>query len=1130
MTSIKTYIHFYLLLFIPYFTSFGQSPLANGDVYKLEVVDNAIYKIDLSFLSEIGINTSTIKPNQVYLYGFVGGMLPQKNADQRPDQLLEVPMKFVGDNTNTFSQNDYFLFYGEGPNKIIIDSLEKFVDQELNLYSQTNNYYLVIKNEGTPLRIELNSVSGVNSEQFDQLISSYHHEIESVKGLSEPSGRFWFGENLSTTNSNEIVFDVLPQSTPSKIRIKAGVMAKSREISTFQFSSNGVARGEISVPSAPSFNSYRYGNQGHMVNELFDSYSNNSLGDNITINVNFNKPLSDSEGYLDYITLNVSNDLKQVNGGLLLFGFFENTTTDLASIKNNGLLEIWDITNKQNIYQLNNNNSRSSLRKTNNYFSVIAFNREDIKSPLFQEKIPNQDLRNISVPDLLIVTAPDYRQQANQLKNHRETNDNLDVHVVTTTEVFNEFSSGRQDITAIRDFAKSLYDRNNQKFKYLLLFGQGSYDYIGQNFSNSSQVPIYESRNVLMRTQTFSSEDFFGFFDDNEGFWGENVDGNVELHDLEIGVGRLPVRDIETAQVLVNKLIDYDTITSNREQWKKDILFVADDGDSNTHQRDANKLAVIVEENNSNFNSKRIYIDNLPKEPSPIGAIAPATYDLVYKTINDEGALIVNYSGHGSVARWADETILDLEMINNFRNYQKLPMFFTATCEFGRYDNPNFISAAEQLLFNPYGGAIAMMTTTRPVYASSNFIINNAFYDNVFQKNQDGEYPRLGDVLKSTKNASIQGVNNRNFALLGDPSMRLFIPENEVVITELNGNLLSQTDTIKALDRVRLKGEILNQSSRNSSFNGELFITLYEKPTLSSTRGNDGSETVFEYDERKFQLFRGVSNIVNGEFELDFVVPLDIRYNFDRAKLSLYAKEENLDEAIGSEMNIIIGGTSDQPVIDNNPPEISLSLNGDSTIRNTYPDFYLHAKLYDDSGINISGIGVGHDAMLILDDGDTSWVVNDYIQPISNKKNTYSLVFPVNDLSEGEHTLDLIVWDALNNRSEKRISFYVSYINEIEIEELKAYPNPVNDQFTLSFRHNLGGKDIKVQSNLIEMSGRIVLKNEFFYENSDDIISLNYQGIKSEIGLNKGVYVIQLIIDSPNLGLQSVKTIRIIVI
>ncbi|ANQ51016.1 type IX secretion system sortase PorU [Flammeovirga sp. MY04] len=1129
MTSNKSYISTFILLFFSIGFVLGQSPLSQGDIYKLEITEDGIYKIDASLMSEMGIDINSLNANQLFLYGFGEGMLPQTNSDYRPDELLEVPMKYVGNDTN-LNSNSYFLFYGFGPNKTIINSDEEFVNKELNLYSATNNYFLVVKSQGSPKRIQNRNVSGINSQNFDQLIESIHFEEDIRTALNDASGRFFFGENFTTTTSKSISIPVIPQSTASLIRFKIGVMGKSREVSTFSIQTNTVNRGELEVPAAPEFNSYRYGNQGHMVNSLFDPYSVNSIGDNITFDISFSKPLSDSEGYLDYITLNINRTLMEKSGGFSLHGFFDNDSRDVAAIKNSSNLEIWDISNTQDIYVLPKVNDRNNLSRSKSYFEVVAFNNSNVLSPTYLEKIPNQNLRGISVPNLLIITAPQYLTQANQLKSHRESHDNLSVSVVTTDQVYNEFSSGRQDVSAIRDFAKYLYEKNNQELKYLLLFGQGSYDYKGSQFENSSQVPVYESRNVLHRTQTFSSEDYFGFFDNHEGYWTEDIEGTADEYDLEIGIGRLPARNVEQAQLLLNKLISYDTTTANRQQWKKDIVFVADDGDNNNHQSDANELAVYVEETFKEFNSKRIYIDNLQKETSPTGAIAPETYDLVYKTINDDGAMIINYSGHGSISRWADETIMDLELANNLTNYHHLPLFFTATCEYGRYDNPNYESGAEQLLFNSKGGAIALMTTTRPVFASSNLVINKAFYEQIFVKDADGNYPRLGDVFKLTKNNSLRGTRNRNFALLGDPSMRLFIPKTETKITHLNDELLSSSDTIKALDRIRLRGEIVNDNTRNTGFNGEVFLTLFEKPITSSTLGNDGPETVFEYQERKYQLFRGVADVVNGEFEIDFVVPLDIRYNIGNAKFSLYAKANDNEEAIGGEMNILIGGSSDNPVQDNNPPEISISLNGDPSNVNTYPDLYFHAELEDESGINISGIGVGHDATLILDEGDTSWVVNDYIMPVSGQENTYSLVFPVNNLEEGEHTLELVVWDVLNNRSSKTIRFYVSNINEIEVEELKAYPNPVNNQFTLSFKHNLGGKYLKIQSNIVDMSGKVVLKSDLEYEVSDDIIQIQYDDVKSSLNLNKGIYVIQLIIESPILGLQSVKTIRIVVI
>ncbi|KXX68274.1 hypothetical protein AVL50_20995 [Flammeovirga sp. SJP92] len=1101
-----------------------DGPLSTGQVYKLKVDKNGVYKIDKSLLDELGISTSGLNTNNIAVFGFGGGMLPQENAKERPDSLTEVPLLFVGNNSNSFQDDDFLLFYGEGPDKVYYDSANQFIDYELNLYDVSNYYFLRV---GTPRskNIELESSSIQNPDSFNSLIQVYHHEVEEVTALSEPSGRYWFGENLSSSTSTSVNFQV--NSTSNTLRLKAGVMAKSRDESTFSFKATGADLGMINVRGARDFNNYRYGRQGYMENEVFAEKSINISSNSITIDVSFSKPQSDSEGYIDYLTLNTKSPLSKDKDNLIYYGIFSENSDGGELPTSLNYNYVWDITNPSAVKSITKQSNKYSLSKKENYFSVILFDENDILKPEAGGMVANQDLRNIAVPDLILITSSAYTSQANKLSSHRTSHSGIDVKVVTIESVYNEFSSGRQDVSAIRDFARHLYLQNG-KLKYILLFGQCSYDYKGIKYEGGSQVPIYESRDVLMRTKTFSSDDYFGFMDEDEGFWGEDIDGKVDNYDMEIGVGRLPAGTNEVADILVNKIIHYDTTTLNATGWKKNVLFVADDGDDNTHQDDANKLAEYVEENHPDFVSQRLFIDNQPKVSTPSGAKSPETNDKLTSWIDNDGVLIVNYSGHGSVTHWAEESIFTPAMVSELNNTHQAPLFFTATCEFGRYDNPNITSGAERLLSKEAGGSIALMTTTRPVYASSNFKINKAFYESVFVKNDAGNYQCLGDVFKTTKNNSLSGVNNRNFALLSDPSMSLNIPQKELSITTLNDAPLSETDTIKALDKVKIQGNVNVNGSIDKTYNGDVHLTLFEKLTLSETRGNNGPETVFNYYERKYQLYRGVVDVTNGEFEFEFVVPKDIRYAYDNAKFSLYAIDDANSEALGSNVEVTLGGTSESPIEDTTPPVIDLSIYSENNTNVVYPDTYITTQISDDFGLNISGIGAGHDVKLILNEEDTSWVLNEYLMPVKGEKATYSLVFPLKNLPEGENTLKLEAWDVANNRSEQTISFYVSPVSEIKVSNFVLFPNPVQNDVDIRFSHNLLGQDLEIQSNIISMNGNIVATNDFIVNDSESEILLTYQGLKSNYNLISGVYVVQIIINCPALGIKTYQTARIL--
>ncbi|NME66430.1 type IX secretion system sortase PorU [Flammeovirga aprica] len=1128
-SSFIKYISAYFLLII--FTNvlttsvFAQSgPLSTGQIFKLKIDKNGVYKIDKSLLDELGVSTSGLNTNNIAVFGFGNGMLPQENAQERPSSLTEVPLLFVGGNAESFQDSDYFLFYAEGADKVYYNSENQFIDYELNLYDVANYYFLRVgvprtKNIGTE------NASIQNPDVFTSLIQVYHHESEEVTALSEPSGRFWFGENLSSTNTATVNINVNPST--NALRLKAGVMAKSRAESTFSYQVNGTDFGSFNVRSASDFNNYRYGRQGYMESNLFAEKSINISSSSLAVSVNFSKPQSDSEGYIDYLTFNAKSSVSKDKENLIYHGVFSENSDGGDLSTSLSFDYVWDITDPSNVKRISKQSNKYTVSKTKDYFSLLFFDAGDILKPSYVGTVPNQDLRSLPVPDLLLITSSAYSSYANSLASHRTAYSGIDVKVINVETVYNEFSSGRQDVSAVRDFARHLYLKDN-KLKYILLFGQCSYDYKGIRQEGKSQVPIYESRDVLKRTTTFSSDDYFGFMDENEGFWGEEVDGKIDNYDMEVGVGRLPARTADEAEILVNKIIHYDTLKLNTTGWKKNILFVADDGDSNTHQGDANDLAVYVEETCPNFVSQRLFIDNQPKISTPSGARSPETNDLLSSWIDNDGVLIVNYSGHGSITHWAEESIFTPSMVSALKNPDQTPLFFTATCEFGRYDNPAIMSGAERLLFKETGGSIALMTTTRPVYASSNFTINEAFYKAVFKKDENNNYRALGEVFRETKNNSLRGVNNRNFALLSDPSMQLNIPNIEASITSINDEEFTGNYTLKALDKVKIGGEIKSGGVRDTSFNGDIFVTLFEKSTESETRGNNGAETIFKYNERKYQLFRGVADVVNGEYQIEFVIPKDIRYAFDAAKFHLYAVNNSNTEALGSNVEVMLGGTSDNPIVDTTPPVIDLSIYSEKNNNVVYPDTYITTQISDDFGLNISGIGAGHDVKLILNGEDSSWVLNDYLVPVKGEKATYSLVFPLKNLPEGENSLTLEAWDVANNRSEQTISFFVSPVSEITISNFTLFPNPAVNDVDIRFSHNLLGQDLEIKSNIISMNGNIVASNDFSIENSESEILLTYQGLKTNYNLVGGIYVVQLIIDCPALGIKTYQTARIV--
>ena len=429
-----------------------------------------------------------------------------------------------------------------------------------------------------------------------------------------------------------------------------------------------------------------------------------------------------------------------------------------------------------------------------NYMNILPSTTSAYLTPSIVGEVVNQNLHNTPINvEYVIVSHPNFLVPAERLADFHQEKDDISSIVVTPKQIYNEFSSGVQDVSAIRDFLRFLYKRSNSKLKYVLLFGDGSYDPKNRVADNTNFIPTYQSLNSTHPTLSYVTDDYFGLLDDNEGEFNNDL--------VDIGIGRFPASNLSQANVLVDKVQQYYAKESFGS-WRNDIVFIADDGDENdgnTHMWQADTLANIVADNYKNININKIYLDNYLQESTPGGPRSEATNSAINNRI-DKGALLINYTGHGGPLGWTAERILELDQINAWDNGNKLPLFMTATCKFSYFDNPEQTSAGEYVLLNPNGGAIALLSTTRLVYSDPNHKLNKHFIKVLFEKKDNGEFPRLGDVFKQTKVLSGTSVNNRNFTLLGDPALCLSYPEYHIQ----NTNII---DTLKALGEVTVSGK-----------------------------------------------------------------------------------------------------------------------------------------------------------------------------------------------------------------------------------------------------------------------------------------------------------------------------------
>ena len=1081
--------------------AFGQSSsvLSSGNWYKISITEGGVYKLDAAFLKKIGVDINAISPDQIKIYGNGGKMLPQNNKEKRPVDLIQNAILVNGEEDGRFDASDAIYFYGESPHRVYYDSLKARYFHQINIYSDTSFYFLTV-DAGKGLRIEAKQSESEPSETVvNQYDDYWFHENESVNLLR--SGREWWGEYLGTSSLFTIQANVPDVVPSSNIILSASAIGSAQVPTKFLWQLNGQLVGEspIGVVGAGLYDLKAQKSEAVFVAKAMG----NPLA-SFALGVNYDKNgQSSAQAYLNYFGLQTKRILKAYDKQQ--FYRFSPGSKDIVAYQINNVSADWiwwNVSDPSKVTSaiFKNTITAASFVETNGKSerTYIGFSLQNAMTPISGQKIQNQNLRSNAVPDLLIVTAKTFESEAKRLAAFREEKDNLQTLVVTTDQIFNEFSSGKTDVSAIRDYVRHLSKSDPGKIKYLLLFGDATYDYknLLQNQTltqRNNWIPVYESRESLNPVYTYSSDDYFGFLKDDEGDWIENSAGDYAE---EIGIGRLPVKSVSDATIIVDKLIHYASSPKSRGRWQNTINFVADDGDGTVHQQHADELAKLTQ---TNFLSSRIFLDAYPQTTTSLGQRVPAVNTAIKKSIND-GTLILNYTGHGGTSGWAEEQVLTLAEMQTARGYNNLPLLITATCDFGRYDDPGIISGAELMVLSPRGAAIGAVSTTRPVYSSTNFTINKAFYEALIDLGPDAT---LGDIFRLTKNNGLAGSLNRNFTLLGDPSMRLARAEKQI-------RWVASPDTLRAMEKVALRGEVAANNQVEKSFNGMARITVYDKAVSFRTLGNEGE--VKSYSEFRNKLFDGTVKITGGQFVCEFVMPKDIDYRIGLGCASFYAiSEDSLSDASG-QLDILVGG-SVAPVQDMTPPKVTAYINtkdfreGDTVEGSSV----IFLDLSDENGINVSQSGIGHDLTVTLNDTVT-FVLNDYYTAgLDYRKGTVR--FPFDNLPAGKYTAVIKVWDTYTNSSEITFGFQVGLATGIKLSSLTVFPNPFDQDLSFELIHNKADDDVEIVFSILLNSGQKLGAFQWQYYNSESIIKQTISGMRLDgftSGMNSLIYTVQI--------------------
>lgn len=1087
-----------------------NSVLSTGKWVRFETTEEGIYKITKSMLSSFGFDVNTLDPRTIKIYNNGGKVLPENINAPRPSDLQENAIMVVGESDGRFDDNDYILFYGRGNNFWDYDQSTKSFKRYFHPYSN-QNYYWITVGGANGKRIQ-NKVSLNSSSRYVQTSSKAFASLETDKQKVAPTGREYVGDAFnSSTQSITYMTKLDGRLSSSPINYRIRFINASSENLGLQVTENSATILSQSVNGYGSI-PYTFG-----LSYIFTPSFNGALPDNRSVlKFTVTPGSSSSKSYLDYFEIYYYRDLNAVSDNLL---FYSKDTTatieyDLAGFSSTNI-KVFDVTDYANVKIISNpillsggNFSFQADEAAGKVSKYIAVGSDNFKTPVNPVSISNSNLHGISDgAKFIIITYKDFLQAADKLKTYRETKSKVKMStiVVDISQIFNEFSGGLTDVTAVRDFIKYAYDNWQTKPEYVLFFGKGTYDYKNVEGFNNNFIPPYETEESLYEIPSYTTDDYFVEVSGNDSF-------------VDLASGRITVENAQEANDAVDKIIQYET-SSDQGSWRNLITLVADDGytgnniyEGPEHTAPSENLA-----NNiipASFDIKKIYMAAYPVEITAAGRRMPTVNTAIVDAIN-QGTLILNYVGHGSPSQWAQEDVFDQAVTIPQLHNNRFFFLTAATCDFGYYDKTDAQSSAEELLLLKNSGCIASFTAARLVYSSLNQALMFQFFSDLLKSKRDTlnlSIP-IGKAMFLTKQI-YNGANDQKYHILGDPTLRLAIPEYTAKLDSINGQTITSSSPdiqIKALSDTKIFGTVTKpDNSTWSDFNGEGVLTIFDsqRTVLLPSIGN------YPMVVQGGVIFRGRISISGGKFSTNFVVPKDISYENKNGKVIIYFLGNNTD-GLGFTNKVIIGGTDTATVNDNKGPDIQIFFDNTS-YRNSFlitPNSTLIVKLSDQTGLNTTGTGVGHKLVGILNSQENNPIdfTNYFTSDLNSNGRSGEIKYPFSNLAAGEYNLVVKAWDVFNNFSSSETNFSVVSDSDLVIRDVYNYPNPFSSNTTFTFQQNLN-KLLDLTIKVYTVAGRLIREIERSNVN-DKFVKVDWDGRDQDGSpIANGVYLYKIIV------------------
>lgn len=1096
----------------------ASSVLAEGNWGKIRVTQTGMQFVSAATLKQLGFHD----PTKVNVYGFGGRILNERLSEEDPDDLPLLPSVKTSAGIWFFGHNHIKWRYTPS-------SIGHSYTHEMQPYAEESWYFISDRNAADSsidtARLPV-SADGETSTFTRMLL----HEEDLIHPSS--SGRIYLGEDFRTTPTRRFTFDLID---------------KAADEFTFNVAVGNKANAQATLTVTPPEGNSKSINLEALANDAGDFndsylYHRNGSGkalcssDRLSLELSYSCSGTTRFANLDYIEIGYTSRLA-MRDGQLYFPIYLSRASRLSISNAESGTRVWDVTDHTRPLEVpvSVSGSTASFIAPGGSHEYVAFTPGKggfaVSDPV---KVENQDIHALNTPDMLIISPFEYLSASNTLAAFHAEHDGMTVHVLTPEKIYNEFSSGTPDPGAFRRLLKMWYDRRNSpapdnglptgRIGYCLIMSRPTYDNkMKMEVTRSAgypRVPIWQSESGSSPTSSFPCDDFIGMIDDSD------MSFSIDRQPIRVAVGRMPVRSASEATAMVQKYINYATST-DIGSWRNEFLVVADDRGFDSDyfhidQSDAMLDSIALNSTSRGFHYEKLYLDAYAPTIGQNGNTYPEAKEKLLRLWN-QGVAHINYIGHASTVEWTHDKLLEWTDIQNFSN-TRLPFLYAATCDFARYDQDN-PSGAEVLWNNPRGGIIATICPARTVLIAQNGTLSKLIGKYMFDDSTPGQGRRIGDIMIDAKNNYPGSDNNKlKFIILGDPAMRFRMPENSVAVTAIGDNGLDDSGNMPVLEargRTVISGVVKNaDGSVNTGFNGLLELTLYDAEKVYETHTTPAGLS-HTYNNHGSLLFRGMTKVIDGKWSSTLIIPTDVEQLYTNALISCYAYSNEGTEAHGSFKDFYIFGYDDSAPEDNDGPQIHyFALNRedfeDGALVHTSP--VVMAKISDESGINLSSLGIGHQITLTLDDRTYFDDVNTYYTPDTEDFTAGSILYPLPELEAGEHTLRLTVWDNANNSASADISFNVAAAKRPEIYDLSTDVNPARDNVTFTLSTDRPMASVECTVEVFDLNGRRVWSSNRT-TSTDMLASISVQWdlcTAQGVRVPRGIYLYRATVTSPD--------------